>query len=183
MQEDEAVDGAEVKGFTIRCKGDNSEDVDVIVSDADAKVMSRNCEYFQNVFAHGTREAEERVILKPDWASSTAKQLVKLITTTSVQVQSCDRESFHLLQEAAQQILLNISLRVPDFVDERHRVGALIQEQTDLFFNVTEQLSGPKVELSFPSSPSSRVGTGCRPISVDNWLTLLEHGLDRKSVV
>ncbi len=131
------------------------------------------------MFAHGTRGAEERVILKPDWASSTAKQLVQLLTTgqmSAQEVKSCDRESWHLLQEAAQQILLNISLRVPDFVDDRHRVGILNHAQTDLLFNVIEQLNGPKVELNFPSSLSDGVGTGCKPISVDNWLTLLEQG-------
>ena len=140
MQEDEVVDGGEVKGFTIRCKGIKNEDEDVIVSDADAKVMSRNCEYFQNVFAHGTREAEERVILKPDWASSTAKQLVKLITTgkMTLTIRPRERESFHLLVEAAQQLLLDLSFRFR-VMNEQH-ISTTNLAQVETFLNLYEIL-------------------------------------------
>ena len=128
MQEDQdqVVGAGEMNGFTIRCKGDNNEDEDVVVSDADAQVMANNCEYFQNVFAHGTREAEERVILKPDWASSTVKQLVQILTTWKTFAYSRELESFYLLEEAAQQILLNILFRAPT-------TCMLLESYTDLF--------------------------------------------------
>jgi len=129
MQEDQEVDGGEMKGFTIRCKGNNNEDEDVVVTDADAQAMSNKCEYFQNVFAHGTREAEERIILKPDWASSTAKTLVQLLTAENTTVHIRERQSFHLLEEAAQQILLNISSRVPAFVAKGQHTGVINHAQ------------------------------------------------------
>jgi hypothetical protein len=170
MQEDQEVDGGEMKGFTIRCKGNSNEQEDVVVSDADAQAMSKKCEYFQNVFAHGTQEAEERIIRKPDWTSSTAKTIVQLLSEGNTTVHS--RESFYLLEEAAQQILLNISPRVPAFVSvaKGQHTGVINHAQIESFFNVTEQLNGPQVKVEFPDEP----------ISFDDWVTLLDQGIVMK---
>eukprot|EP00985_Skeletonema_marinoi_P000911 scaffold368_cov137-Skeletonema_marinoi.AAC.2 len=177
MQKDQEFDVGEMKGFTIRCRGDNNEDEDVVVSDADAQVMANKCEYFQNVFAHGTREAEERVILKPDWASSTVKQLVQILTTGKTFAYSRERESFYLLEEAAQQILLNILFRAPAFVAKGQHAGFLNRTQIDLLLNTTEQLNGPKVEVEFEPYVVYGIGNGNKPISIDDWLTLLNQGI------
>jgi len=202
MEEDQVLDAGEVKGFTIRCKGDNNVYEDVVVSDADAQVMANNCEYFQNVFAHGTREAEERVILKPDWASSTAKQLVQLLTTGNITVRSRERESIFLLEEAAQQVLLNISFHVPAFVAKGPHASILNRTQVGSFLNLCkllnrtadiqitftrcsgtcvrsiteEQLSGPEVEVEFPPD-LLKISTVDKSVSVDGWLTLLAQGI------
>jgi len=45
---------------------------------------------------------------------------------------------------------------------------------------VTEQLNGPKVKVEFPSSISDGTGTGDKPISFDDWLTLLDQGITMK---
>ncbi len=211
MQEDEAVEveGGEVnvKGFTIRCKGNNNQDEDVIVSDADAHVISRNCEYFRNMFAHGTREAEDRVILKPDWASSTAKQIVQLLATgkiaLTVRPRSRREREFFLLTEAARQLLLNISFRAT--VDEGRQVDNLNLTQVESFVNLCEiltvdaqitlnrssstcvrsiddeQLEGPKVEMEFQNSLGClSLKTGKEHFILDNWQTFIGRGLTIK---
>lgn len=178
MQEDQEVDGGEMKGFTIRCKGNSNEHEDVVVSDADAQAMSKKCEYFQNVFAHGTQEAEERIIRKPDLTSSTAKTIVQLLSEGNTTVHS--RESFYLLEEAAQQILLNISPRVPAFVSvaKGQHTGVINHAQIESFFNVTEQLNGPQVKVEFPKGSLGIFYD--EPISFDDWVTLLDQGIVMK---
>lgn len=69
--------GDEMMGFTIRCGANGDE---VVVSDEEAQAMAAECVYFKHVFAHGTKEAAECILIKPDWSKDTAEQLVQLLT-------------------------------------------------------------------------------------------------------
>lgn len=90
-------------GFTIECRDGET----LLVSAPEAKMLfhDRNIEYFRNVFKHGTREADERVLKKPDWPLATAQRIVDLLTTKLVRVPVSDANEIVELHEAALQIL------------------------------------------------------------------------------
>ena len=80
-----------MEAFTIRCGPDGK---DVHVSNSQAEQIASKCDYFKHVFAHGTSECEERVLLKPDWTIETTEALVQLITMGKTELQ--DKRSFEI---------------------------------------------------------------------------------------
>jgi hypothetical protein len=81
MKTDQDADNA-VNAFTIEC----SEGKTVHVDEKDAKKVLKRSEYFRNVFAHGTKESESRVIRKPDWTSQIAAFVIKAHTSGSAKI-------------------------------------------------------------------------------------------------
>lgn len=71
---DEADEEEQVLAFTIRC-----EDGDFEVTEEKAGTVISNNDYFRSVFEHGTTEARNRVIIKPDWTRKTAASIVFLL--------------------------------------------------------------------------------------------------------
>lgn len=128
LQEEEKPMGED---FVIDCSGDRLE-----IKGEDADFLLKNCEYFEHVFAHGTKESTTRVLPKPDWDIDTARNLVKLILTQNFEYKDeHDRDTFLKLREAADQILLQYTILHP--VSEREIQGdeRLIRLMVDAFKN------------------------------------------------
>jgi hypothetical protein len=136
-----------MEGFIIRC-GPGSEEV--VVTDAQAEKIAARCDYFKHVFAHGTKESMERILVKPDWSFWTTKSLVELIINSKTNIESLDE--FELLEVAAEQILLEIKLAIPSFVKrgkivkERELTPKLLAETA-----VNRKLEGPAISLQIDS--------------------------------
>jgi hypothetical protein len=95
------------QGFLIKC-GEDEEEVIVtaeIVTAEQFEKMGQNCDYFRNVFAHGTRESRDRILNKPDWSSATTKCIIELASTGAT---VGGVSSYLQLVDAAPQILLEL---------------------------------------------------------------------------
>lgn len=99
-----------VRGFTLQC----SNDVQVLVTSEQAKILVAKCDFFRSVFAHGTTESSERIIHKPDWSEKTARRFVMLLTAGETQVNNI--QEYESLKEATGQMLLEINLCFPSYV-------------------------------------------------------------------
>ena len=97
------MDSETQQGFTIVCGNDNEE---VLVTADQATKAARKCDFFRNVFAHGTRESTDRILKKPDWSLTTAKCMIDLVSTGTTQVG--DFEAYVLLAEAAAQMCVEL---------------------------------------------------------------------------
>jgi hypothetical protein len=69
-------DDSTTKGFVIVCEGGD----EICVADVETSNRFDECNFFKNVFRHGTLESEGRRIDKPDWTGVTAKGFVNLVT-------------------------------------------------------------------------------------------------------
>ena len=86
-------------GFIIQCDDGGT----VSVAADQAVKLFEKCEYFKNVFRHGTKENEEFVLKKPDWSTKTAQCIVDLLVNGST---STSIDKYPILLEAADQILV-----------------------------------------------------------------------------
>lgn len=96
-----------IPGFRLICaKGEVIE-----VSSKQATVVALNCDYFQNVFRHGTVETKDRVLRKPDWSRSTALSLLQILSEGEAKVR--DTTTLTALADAANQTLVEIYVAPP----------------------------------------------------------------------
>ena len=150
-----------MEAFTIRCGPDGK---DVHVSNSQAEQIASKCDYFKHVFAHGTSECEERVLLKPDWTIETTEALVQLITMGKTELQ--DKRSFELLTIAADQVLVKFNIAIPSFV----KPGKFTKEHTLSSERLHEiawaqNLSGATISLEM----------NAELLTCDSWLDLTRN--------
>jgi len=132
------------KGFVFECQ--DGEKLEVTWSQASE--LKEKCDYFENIFAHGTIEAQDLVVQKPDWTLATATDLVHLITTGSVLIQKS--VEYKNLAVAADQILLTgqILLLPPSCIQKQSNSSVKELEATMLYCMDRSQLADKENCLS-----------------------------------
>mmetsp|Transcript_14229 Transcript_14229/g.20395 ORF Transcript_14229/g.20395 Transcript_14229/m.20395 type:complete len:401 (-) Transcript_14229:1051-2253(-) len=114
-------------GFIIQCNDGGT----VSVTADQAVKLFEKCQYFKNVFRHGTKENEEFILKKPDWSTETAQCIIGLLVNGST---STSVDKYPILLEAADQILVEIKvccpMKIKTFLndEEVHKVLALANE-------------------------------------------------------
>ena len=132
------------KGFVFECQdGEKLE-----VTSSQASELKEKCDYFENIFAHGTIEAQDLVVRKPDWTLATATNLVNLITTGSVLIQKS--VEYTNLAKAADQILLpgQILLLPPSCIQKQSISSVKELEATMLYCMNRSQLADKENRLT-----------------------------------
>jgi hypothetical protein len=91
-------------GFLIECQGGET----VGVTKEQAEVVEQNCVFLQNCFRHGTLEAQNSKIRKPDWSLAIARHLIEALTKGSTTLPNL--QLYQELMEAGDQALLDLRL-------------------------------------------------------------------------
>ena len=146
-------------GFVIECK----EGLKVGVSGEQAARLEARCEYFRNVFQHGTRETADRILVKKDWSVVTARIIIETLTTQfRHHVGVTSMHQLLELMEASDHILLDLRLCSVINLDE-----VLSKQETQLFLSLVDTTS----------SKSSALFELVAEVDSSSWLTLLRESI------
>jgi len=97
------------KAFTIQCEGEGI----VVVGELEARKILARSEFFRNVFKHNTREAEERVVRKPDWSIETTTHIVQYLVTLKTEFDFDKPRAIADFVAATMSILVGWRIRCP----------------------------------------------------------------------
>ena len=99
----------DIQEFTIKCQGGE----EILVGKQEARVLFHRIDYFRNVFRHGTREADSRLLKKPDWSLDTTKRIVAYLCGKCVEIPVSDVSASLQFIKAAMQALFKPTLYHP----------------------------------------------------------------------
>ena len=128
--------------------------------------------FFRSLVAHGTIEASERIIEKPDWTAATTSKLLELLTVKETLVS--DIHEYEALKEASTQMLVDIKLCTPSYIKEDDTVTTTMKE--DVLFKYTHVLYDNKIGQGIKWTLETSKTMSCR-----QWMRLVD--LDGIAVV